>query len=116
VAADSTYLWWASVVNGGNNLYRLDSNIPDPSRPTTYTATALVPTSPIVDGDRLRLIARGQVIYGLKNGVRDFVYNTATQATKYSTGTTGILAFAQSATTDATIASWSVLVPARSLT
>jgi hypothetical protein len=104
---DSNYLWWASVINGSNYLYRLDSNVPDTTRGTTYTANALTATSPVVDGDRLRLIARGQVIYGIKNGVRDFIYNTGTNTTKYSTGTTGILAYADGAVTNAKIASWS---------
>jgi len=106
-ATDSNYLWWASVINGGNFLYRLDSNVPDNTRGTTYTATALTPSSPVVDGDRLRLIARGQVMYGLKNGVRDFIYNTATNPTKYSTGTTGIFAYGDGAVTNSIIASWS---------
>src|SRR2546427_7841074 len=105
-AAQSNYLWWASLVGGGNYLYRLDANVPDNTRGTTYTATALLTTSPVVDGDRLRLIARGQVIYGVKNGVRDFIYNTGTNPTKYSTGTAGMLAYASSAVTDAKIASW----------
>ena len=107
VSTDSNYLWWASVINGGNFLYRLDANVPDNTRGTTYTATALTPSSPIVDGDRLRLIARGQVIYGIKNGVRDFIYNTGTNTTKYSTGTTGIFAYADGDVTSAMIASWS---------
>ncbi len=106
-ATDSTYLWWASIANGANYLYRLDSNVPDTARGTTYTATALMPTSPVVDGDRLHLIVRGQVIYGLKNGVRNFIYNTGTNPTKYSTGTTGIMAYADGATNNAVIASWS---------
>src|SRR6266851_940226 len=106
-ATDSNYLWWASVINGGNFLYRLDSNVPDNTRGTSYTATALTASSPVVDGDRLRLIARGQVIYGLKNGVRDFIYNTATNPTKYSTGTTGIFAYADGAVTNSIVASWS---------
>ena len=106
-ATDSTYLWWASIASGANYLYRLDSNIPDSSRGTTYTATNLTPTSPVVDGDRLRLIARGPVIYGLKNGVRDFIYNTAADSSKYSTGTTGIMAYADGAVNNAVIASWS---------
>src|SRR2546425_908807 len=63
-------------------------------------------TSPVSDGDRLRLIARGPVIYGIKNGVRDFIYHTGPNTTKYSTGTTGMLAVAVSAVTDAMIASW----------
>src|SRR5438445_6499198 len=106
-AAQSNYLWWASLVGGGNYLYRLDANVPDNTPATTYTATALLTTSPVVDGDRLRLIARGQVIYGVKNGVRDFIYNTGTNPTKYSTGTTGIFAYADAAVTNAVIASWS---------
>ncbi len=106
-ATDSTYLWWASIANGANYLYRLDSNIPDTGRGTTYTATNLTPTSPVVDGDKLRLIVRGQIIYGLKNGVRNFIYNTGTDATKYATGTTGIMAYADGAVTNAMIASWS---------
>lgn len=107
-AADSLYLWWASLSGGTNNfLYRLDANVPNSSRGTSYTATSLTPTSPVVDGDRLRLITRGQVIYGLKNGVRDFIYNTGTNSTKYSTGTTGIMAYADGAVTNAVISSWS---------
>jgi hypothetical protein len=104
---DSLYLWWAGVAGGGNALYRLDAHIPDLSRPTTYTATALLPTSPVVDGDRLRLIARGSVLYGLKNGVRDFIYNTGTNLLKYGSGSTGIMAYADGAVTNAIIASWS---------
>ena len=99
-AIDSHYLWWASVANGVNNLYRIDAN------GSTYTANALIPSSSVVDGDRLRLIARGPVIYGIKNGVRDFIYNTGPDATKYSTGTTGMLAYATGAVTNASIASW----------
>lgn len=106
-ATDSLYLWWASIANGANFLYRLDANIPDATRGTTYTANALTPTSPVVDGDRLRLITRGQVIYGLKNGVRDFIYNTGTDTTKYTGGTTGIMAYADGAVSNAIIASWS---------
>jgi hypothetical protein len=106
-ASDSLYLWWASLAGGGNYLYRLDSHIPDPSRPTTYTANALVPSSPVVDGDRLRLIARGSVIYGLKNGVRDFIYNTATNVINYTGGSTGIMAYADGALNNAIISSWS---------
>jgi hypothetical protein len=106
-AADSCYLWWASIAGGGNFLYRLDSNVPDSTRGTTYTATDLIPTSPVVDGDRLRLIVRGQVLYGLKNGARDFIYNTGTNPTKYTTGTSGIMAYADGAVNNAVIASWS---------
>src|SRR5438093_752649 len=106
-AAESNYLWWANVINGGNFLYRLDANVPDNTRGTSYTATSLIATSPVVDGDRLRLIARGPVLYGLKNGVRDFIYNTGPHTTKYSTGATGIFAYADGAVTNSVIASWS---------
>src|SRR2546425_611150 len=102
-AIDSHYLWWAGVNNNNccnNALYRIDAN------GTTYTANYIIPTSPVVDGDRLSLIARGPVIYGIKNGVRDFIYHTGPNTTKYSTGTTGMLAVAVSAVTDAMIASW----------
>jgi chitodextrinase len=47
------------------------------------------------------------VLYGIKNGVRDFIYNSGANTTKYATGTTGILAFASNALTNAMIASWS---------
>src|SRR2546422_32958 len=100
---DSHYLWWAGLNMNfccNNALYRIDAN------GITYTANFIIPTSPVVDGDRLRLIARGPVIYGIKNGVRDFIYNTGPDSTKYSTGTTGMLAVAVSAVTDAMIASW----------
>ncbi len=101
-AIDSHYLWWASQANGLNNLYRIDAN------GSSYTASVLLPGSPVADGDTLRLIARGQVIYGIKNGVRDFIYNTGPDATKYPAGTAGMLAFTSSPSlTDATIASWS---------
>ncbi|HEV7926346.1 MAG TPA: IPT/TIG domain-containing protein [Verrucomicrobiae bacterium] len=106
-ATDSTYLWWTSIAGGASYLYRLDSNVPDTGRGTSYTATNLIPTSPVVDGDKLRLIVRGSVVYGLKNGVRDFIYNTGTNPTKYSTGATGIMAYADGAVTNAMIASWS---------
>jgi Fibronectin type III domain len=99
---DSHYLWWASLPNGLNNLYRIDAS------GTRYTADPILATSPVTDGDRIRLIARGPVIYGIKNGVRDFIYNTGPDATKYSSGASGMLAFTgDSALTDATIASWS---------
>jgi hypothetical protein len=98
---DSHYLWWASGTNGLNYLYRIDAN------GTAYTASPIIPTSPVVDGDTLRLIARGQVIYGLKNGVRDFIYHTGPDTTKYSTGTAGMLAYTNYNVTDAMIASWS---------
>ena len=103
--AQSSYLWWASVTGGANHLYRLDANVT--ATGTTYAATSLIPTSPVVDGDRLRLIARGNVLYGLKNGVRDFIYNTGTDTTQYSTGTTGMMVYADGAVTNAVIASWS---------
>ena len=106
---DSHYLWWASLTNGTNGLYRIDAN------GTTYTPNRLMPTSPVVDGDRLRLIARGSVIYGIKNGVRDFMYNTGPDATKYSTGTAGMLAYAgDGVLTDSMIASWSAGAPVSS--
>ena len=99
---DSHYLWWASLPNGLNNLYRIDAN------GTSYTADPLLATSPVTDGDRLRLIARGRVIYGIRNGVREFIYNTGPDATSLAGGTAGILAFtAGSSLNDATIASWS---------
>jgi len=99
---DSHYLWWASLTNGINALYRLDAN------GATYTGNKIVASSPIVDGDILRLIARGQVIYGIKNGVRDFVYNTSPDTTQYPTGTAGMLAYPfGGAVSDAMIASWS---------
>jgi len=101
-AIDSHYLWWATQMNGHNNLYRLDAN------GTSYTASPILPTSPVADGDRLRLIARGQVIYGIKNGVRDFIYNTGPDTTKYVTGTSGMLAYTSGPTlTDAMISWWS---------
>jgi len=104
---DSNYLWWASLAGGGNFLYRLDAGVPDQTRGTSYTANTLISTSPVVDGDRLRLIARGPVLYGLKNGVRDFIYNTGPDSTKYSSGSSGILVYADSAVTNAIISSWS---------
>jgi Fibronectin type III domain len=99
---DSHYLWWASLPNGLNNLYRIDAN------GTSYRAGPILATSPVTDGDRIRLIARGLVIYGIRNGVRDFIYNTGPDATKYASGASGMLAFSGGASlTDATIASWS---------
>src|SRR2546422_6627390 len=104
-AIDSHYLWWAAVNNPinccNNALYRIDAN------GTTYTVNRIMPTSPVVDGDRLHLIARGPVIYGIKNGVRDFIYHTGPDMTQYSTGTAGMLAYPSTAVTDAMIASWS---------
>ena len=102
-AVDSSYTWWASLSGGDNlELYRFDCD------GTSYTAQRLVPNSPVRDGDRLRLIARGPVIYGTKNGVRDFIYNTGKDSARYDQGTTGILAYSDGpALTDAKIASWS---------
>jgi hypothetical protein len=101
-AIDSHYLWWASLSSGVNGLYRIDAN------GTSYSAFQILATSPVVDGDRLRLVARGPVIYGIKNGVRDFIYNTGPDATKYSAGASGMLVWAgDGVLTDAKIASWS---------
>ena len=102
-ALDSMYLWWGSQATGENNfLYRMDAN------GTSYRAASILPHSPIADGDRLRLIARGPVIYGLKNGVREFIYNTGRDGLRYTGGTAGLLAFIPSTTlTDAVISSWS---------
>jgi len=100
---DSLYLYWGSLANGQNNfLYRIAAD------GTSYSAASLVPHSPLADGDRIRLVARGPVLYGIKNGVREFIYNTGRDALRYDGGTTGILAFVPNPTlTDATIASWS---------
>jgi Divergent InlB B-repeat domain len=114
-SVDSGYLYWASQANGANNfLYRIvaTANSCPAGMARCYSAAKLVPHSPVVDGDRIRLIARGPVIYGLHNGVREFIYNTGTDpnqgAPRYDTGTTGMLAFVQTPPlTDATIASWS---------
>ena len=101
-SVDSHYLWWGSTPDGVNGLYRIDAN------GATYTANLLAPTSSVVDGDKLRLVARGQAIYGIKNGVREFFYRTSTDATRYSGGTAGILAYAgDGVLTNAVIASWS---------
>ena len=100
-AIDSQYVWWASPANGVNSLYRVDAN------GTTATWHSIIPTSPVVDGDRLRLIARGGVIYGLKNGVRDFIHNTTPHTTRYATGSPGMVAYAAGAVTNARIAAWS---------
>src|SRR4029077_5524464 len=102
-ADDSQYTWWASLAGGANlELYRFDCN------GTSYTAQRLVPNSPVADGDRLRLIARGPVIYGIKNGVRDFIYNTGKDSVRYDQGATGILAYSAGPTlSDARMASWS---------
>jgi hypothetical protein len=102
-AVDSQYTWWTSLAGGDNlELYRFDCN------GTSYSAQRLIPNTPVADGDRLRLIARGPVIYGIKNGVRDFIYNTGKDTVRYDRGTTGILAYSAGPTlTDAKIASWS---------
>jgi chitodextrinase len=100
---DSHYLWWGGLnIGQTNGLYRIDAN------GTSYGATQLMPTPPVADGDTLRFIARGPVIYGVQNGVRAFIYNTGPNAVSYSTGTTGILAYAGNAdVSGARIASWS---------
>jgi hypothetical protein len=102
-SVDSHYLWFGGLAIGQTNgLHRIDAN------GTSYTATLLVPTPPVADGDTMRLIARGPVLYGLKNGVRVFVYNTGPNAAKYSTGTTGMVAYAgNDDVRGARIASWS---------
>jgi len=101
---DSDYMWWGTQGNGDNNLlYRIDAT------GTSYVAIKLLPHPPFNDGDRVRLIARGPVIYGIRNGVREFIYNTGANAIKYPTGTAGMLAFVPVGRplTDATITSWS---------
>ena len=99
---DSHYLWWTSQPNGVSGLYRIDAN------GTSYGSARILGSSSVVDGDRLRLIARGPVIYGVKNGAREFIYNTGPDTVKYSTGTTGMLAWAgNGVVTDSRIASWS---------
>jgi hypothetical protein len=113
-AIDSGYMWWGSLAGGANNkLYRLEAN------GTSYHALGLVDHAPFADGDRLRLIARGPVIYGIRNGVREFIYNTGMDPInhpnpdggRYPDGTAGMLAYvapsSTGALTDATIASWS---------
>ena len=46
-ATDSCYLWWASIANGANYLYRLDSNIPDSTTglPTPPPTSCQLPLS-----------------------------------------------------------------------
>ena len=102
-STDSHYLWWASTLNGVNGLYRDDEDS------TGHHPTKIASSSPVVDGDSLQLIARGPVIYGMKNGTtRDFIYNTGADATKYSGGSTGILGWAgNGVVSDSKIASWS---------
>ncbi len=103
-AIDSGYMWWGSLTGGVNNwLYRIDAN------GTSYTAIGILQHSPFADGDRLRLVARGPVLYGIKNGVREFIYNTGPDTIRYSAGTSGMLAYVNAGTTNltnATIASW----------
>jgi hypothetical protein len=102
---DAGYLWWGSLAGAPDNfVYRIESD------GTHYKATALASHSPLANGDRLRLIARGPVIYGVKNGVRDFIYNTGMDLVRYSGGTAGMLAQVPADATrltDATISSWS---------
>src|SRR3989454_2108018 len=100
---DSQYTWWATLAGGTERqLYRFECT------GTSYVARQLIPNSPVADGDRLRLIARGPVIYGIKNGVRDFIYNNGKDDVRYDGGTTGILAWSGGPTlTNASIASWS---------
>src|SRR6266478_3148615 len=101
---DSDYMWWGTQGNGDNNfLYRIDAT------GTNYIAIKLLPHPPFNDGDRVRLIARGSVIYGIRNGVREFIYNAGANAIRYPTGTAGMLAFVPVGRplTDATITSWS---------
>jgi hypothetical protein len=102
-AIDSHYLWFGGLVQGQTNgLYRVDAN------GTSYTGTQLLATPPVADGDAMRLIARGPVIYGLRNGVRVFIYNTGPNAVSYPTGTTGIQSYAgNNDVQGARIASWS---------
>jgi hypothetical protein len=100
---DSHYLWEAGLVYGQTNgFYRIDAN------GKSYVPNRYLDTPPVADGDTLRLIARGPVIYGLLNGVRGFIYNTGLDATKYTGGSTGMIAYAGNGdVTDARIASWS---------
>ena len=68
-STDSGYLWWGSLAGAADNfVYRIQTG----SR-NSYLATPFASHSPLADGDRLRLIARGPVIYGIRNGVRDFI-------------------------------------------
>ena len=102
-SVDSHYLWWATLPGGGSNgLYRIDAN------GSSYTYDFVAATSGAVDGDRLRLIARGPVIYGIKNGVREFIYNPHAASVRYPTGATGVLAYTSDGVVqNAKIASWS---------
>ena len=47
------------AIIGGSGLYRIDAN------GTSYGSARILGSSSVVDGDRLRLIARGPVIYGV---------------------------------------------------
>src|SRR2546422_128691 len=102
-SVDSHYLWWAPQPGGGSNaLYRIDAN------GTSYTSQLIVSTSGVADGDRLRLIARGPVIYGYKNGVRQFIYNPHLASFHYPSGSTGLLAYVGNGVlADSKVASWS---------
>ena len=105
-STDSGYLWWGSLAGAADNfVYRIQTG----SR-NSYLATPFASHSPLADGDRLRLIARGPVIYGIRNGVRDFIYNTGMDSVRFSGGTAGMLAQVPTGATtptDATISSWS---------
>src|SRR6266850_590851 len=99
---DSHYLWWVSTPDGVNGLYRIDAT------GTSYTAIGILTTSGVAAGDRLKLIARGPVIYGIKNGQREFVYNPEAASVHYPAGSTGVLAYAgDGVVANAKIASWS---------
>jgi len=102
-ALDSLYMYWGSLSGGSNNfLYQIVAN------GTSYGARSIVPHSALQDGDRIRLVARGPVLYGIKNGVREFIFNTGPDPVRYDTGTTGMLAYVpDNPVTNATIASWS---------
>ncbi|HYS04688.1 MAG TPA: hypothetical protein VEW47_05785, partial [Candidatus Dormibacteraeota bacterium] len=112
-AIDSGYLYWGTNGASGENnwLYRIVAN------GSSYSAAKLIQHSPFADGDRVRLIARGPVIYGIHNGVREFIYNSGPDGDgcpaapncppRYDTGTTGMLSFVQvPPVTDASISSW----------
>src|SRR3989441_1126296 len=102
-SVDSHYLWWATQPGGASNgLYRIDAN------GTSYTSQLIVSTAGVADGDRLRLIARGPVIYGYKNGVRQFIYNPHLASFHYPSGSTGLLAYVGNGVlADSKVASWS---------
>jgi len=102
-SVDSHYLWWASPPGGNaNGFYRIDAT------GTSYLPEILVQTSGVAAGDTLRLIARGPVFYGIKNGKREFIYNPEAASSHYPTGSTGLLAYdGDGVPTNAKIASWS---------